>query len=74
MEYVGLPLSERAAMFKKTLAYYNSASADLTEFYEGVPEFLEYLDMLGVTMGICIKQTIFVDHGYFAKIPNYKIF
>jgi phosphoglycolate phosphatase len=56
MEHVGLPLSEHAAMSKKTLAYYNSASANLTQFYNGVPEFLQYLNKLGVTMGICTNK------------------
>lgn len=56
MEHVGLPLSEHAEMSAKTLRYYNSASANLTEFYDGVPELLEYLDVSGVTMGICTNK------------------
>jgi len=56
MEHVGLPSSQHAEMTTKTLAYYNSASSNFTEFYEGVPEFLEYLDSSGVRMGICTNK------------------
>src|SRR5210317_1574659 len=56
MEHVGLPSSQHAEMTTKTLAYYNSASSNFTEFYEGVPEFLEHLDSSGVRMGICTNK------------------